>query len=152
MRPDAVNMGTRLLQGVHRVLKPNGISITMWSDEELHWMAQEVRGYVEAVVNSRCYVPEKAKECMLNKLSSSFEDDNLLIGDEEEEKLEYETTSSFYAITTLLPKEYKVGGAVDWRLPTANHTGLYNTNIKPSGCGLLVIKDDNGREKTYNSQ
>nr|GEW50224.1 dynamin-2B-like protein [Tanacetum cinerariifolium] len=35
LRPDAVNKGMGLLQ-----------------DEELHWMAQEVRGYVEVVLNS----------------------------------------------------------------------------------------------------
>ncbi|KAF5952064.1 hypothetical protein HYC85_010008 [Camellia sinensis] len=49
-------------------------------EEELRWMAQEVRGYVEAVLNSLaanvpkavvlCQV-EKAKEDMLNKLYSS---------------------------------------------------------------------------------
>ncbi|KAL6999429.1 dynamin GTPase [Sarracenia purpurea var. burkii] len=50
-------------------------------EEELRWMAQEVRGYVEAVLNSLaanvpkavvlCQV-EKAKEDMLNKLYSSI--------------------------------------------------------------------------------
>ncbi|GJV67987.1 dynamin-2B-like protein [Tanacetum coccineum] len=58
LRPYAVNKGMGLLQ-----------------DEELHWMAQEVRGYVEAVLNNlganvpkavvMCHV-EKAKEGMLN--------------------------------------------------------------------------------------
>ncbi|GJS76677.1 hypothetical protein Tco_0726558, partial [Tanacetum coccineum] len=30
------------------------------------------------------------------------------------------------AMTTLAPKEYQVGGAIDWRLPTTNETELYN--------------------------
>ncbi|KAK1321392.1 Dynamin-2A [Acorus calamus] len=50
------------------------------TEEELRWMSQEVRGYVEAVLNSLaanvpkavvlCQV-EKAKEDMLNQLYSS---------------------------------------------------------------------------------
>jgi dynamin GTPase len=50
-------------------------------EEELRWMSQEVRGYVEAVLNSLaanvpkavvlCQV-EKAKEDMLNQLYSSI--------------------------------------------------------------------------------
>ncbi|GJW37121.1 reverse transcriptase domain-containing protein [Tanacetum coccineum] len=31
-----------------------------------------------------------------------------------------------FAMTTLAPKEYQVGGVIDWRLPTANETKLYN--------------------------
>ncbi|KAL3641850.1 Dynamin-2A [Castilleja foliolosa] len=55
-------------------------------EEELRWMAQEVRGYVEAVLNSLaanvpkavvlCQV-EKAKEDMLNKLYSSISSQSL---------------------------------------------------------------------------
>ncbi|KAF2293948.1 hypothetical protein GH714_005912 [Hevea brasiliensis] len=49
-------------------------------EEELRWMSQEVRGYVEAVLNSLAAVPkavvlcqvEKAREDMLNQLYSSI--------------------------------------------------------------------------------
>nr|GEU73793.1 EEF1A lysine methyltransferase 4 [Tanacetum cinerariifolium] len=63
LRPNAVNKGMGLLQGVHRVLKPN--------NEELHWMAQEVRGYVEVVLNSLgANVPKVFTLSLLSMISS----------------------------------------------------------------------------------
>ncbi|KAF6175355.1 hypothetical protein GIB67_000379 [Kingdonia uniflora] len=60
-------------------------------EEELRWMSQEVRGYVEAVLNSLaanvpkavvlCQV-EKAKEDMLNQLYSSIRIEELLLEDQ----------------------------------------------------------------------